>query len=172
MNEEDREKLLEERLWGDPPRELFRAQALLDSTAAFIRARQRYARWRFAVLGAAGVLIAGVAFLLGRCSVLAGKSQLMPVPLVAEGPTTATVPDEVIAWLEAAQLFRQLGMEERMARAVDRASRLLPRDATPVGCEVGQILAAGADEKKRMDAPEVHPSAEHLNRILAQSLGD
>jgi len=65
----------------------------------------------------------------------------------------------VIAWLEAARLFRQLGMEERMARAVDRASRLLPRDATLVGREL-------------MDAPEVHPSAEHSNRILAQSLGD
>jgi hypothetical protein len=56
-------------------------------------------------------------------------------PVAAETQGVA-VPNDLVAWLDAARLFHQLGMPDRMGRAVDRASRLLPAEAaaTTVAC--------------------------------------
>lgn len=173
MNDEDREKLLDVGFSGESPREVFRARVLLNSTAAFHKARGRHAWRRFALLGAAAVLIAGVSFLLGRCSVPPGEPR--PMPKSVQATATVAVRDEVVAWLEAAQLFRQLGMEDRMARAVDRASQLLPGDAATGAGAMGQVFAAVTEGKKpleSMGAPDAHLRAENTSRILAHSFGD
>jgi hypothetical protein len=86
---------------------------------------------------------------------------------------------ELIAWLEAANLFRQVGMQDRMARAVNRAGRLLPDDVQTVADETGAALAAYGPVEHEKEKPldwvargHAVASGECLNRILAQSLGD
>lgn len=179
MEDRDVDTQLGQHLSGKPPRAVFRQQTLHDSTAAFIRVRRLRSAWRRAELTAAAILIAGVAFLGGRLSAprtLPGSVAV--APQVAAKPDGVTVSSELVAWLEAANLFRQLGMEERMARAIGRARSLLPADTATADGQMGQVFAAGAsvdNQKKRvepMGMPGPHPSAENMNQILAHSFGD
>jgi hypothetical protein len=134
---------------------------------------------RRAELAAAAILAAGVAFLGGRLSAPRTLPRSVDVaPQVAAESDGVNVPSELVAWLDAARLFRQLGMEDRMARAIDRAGRLLPVETVTVGGQMGHVFAAGGsadNQKKRigpMGMPGAHPSAESVNQILAQSFGD
>jgi len=180
MNHEDLDRLLEQGLSGDPPRPEFREQVLQSSTATFVRRRRERVLWRATALSAAAVLIAGVSFLLGRASLIWETPRTAAVPTrVATGDQTVAVPSDLVAWLEAARFFRQLGMEDRMARAVDHASKLLPYDTATAGGATGPVVAAsGRAVESRRDyvgpgrragLPE---SVESMKRILAQSLGD
>jgi hypothetical protein len=89
-----------------------------------------------------------------------------------------TVPSDLVAWLEAARLFRQLGMEDRMARAVERAGRLLPVDTSIADNQTLRVfVATGSIENPKervepMDISGPNPSAESISQILAQSFGD
>jgi hypothetical protein len=178
MDSHNADKLLEQGLSGDPPGQAFRARVLLDSTAALARRRRIVAGWRTALLSAAAVVVASVSFLLGRGSV----GPLLPPPVT--GPVAANeggavvVSAELVAWLQAAQTFRQLGMQDRMARAVERAGRLLPADVIIADNGAGEVfVAAGSVESQKklaepMDGSGPRPSAEGINPILAQSLGD
>ena len=153
MKSEDWDKLLEQGLSGEPPRPGFREEVLSDSVAAFVQARRSRTWWRAGSLSAAAVLIAAVSFLLGRHSLPKPASETVPVMTpVAVETQGVTVPDELVAWLDAARLFRQLGMPDRMGRAVDHASKLLPvgSAATAVACgtavpgrEIEKITRAG-----------------------------
>jgi hypothetical protein len=89
------------------------------------------------------------------------------------------VPSDLVAWLEAARLFGQLGMDDRMARAIDHAHKLLPYDTATVGDATGSVVAAGGGAIEspshqagpgRMAGPR--EPVESVNRIMAQSLGD
>jgi len=179
MKDMNDDTLLGQHLSGEPPRVAFRQQTLRDSTAAFIGAYRRRSVWRRARLASAAVLVAGVAFFGGRLSV---PSELHPglhvgtqVGAKSDG---VNVPSELVVWLEAARFFRQLGMEERMARAVDRAGRLLPADTGIAEGEAGQVLAAARSIEGQEKLTELmgmsgpHLSADSLNQILAQSFGD
>ena len=128
---------------------------------------------------AAAVLIAGVAFLGGRLSVPRMLPGSVDVALRAAAESDGvTVPSDLVAWLDAARLFRQLGMEDRMARAVERAGRLLPADTFIADGQTLRVFAtAGSNENQRerielMGISGPHPSAESINQILAQSFGD
>ena len=173
MNDQDTDKLLEQGLSGNPPGRLFQAQVLRDSTAAFVRARRSRPRRQPAALSAAAVFIAAVSFLLGRHS--APPSAVGP--LIAS-PDTVAVPKDLVASLSAARLFKQLGMEDRMNRALDCADRLLRREAIAASSAGGLVLS-GADEVVESQAGYVSPShqpgspppVEGVNRILAESLG-
>jgi len=165
-------------LSGDPPREAFKQQVLRDSTAEFIRVWRRRTAWRRAKMSAAAVLIAGVAFFGGQLSV---QPKLPTTENVAKHVDIETdsvnVPTELLAWLEAARLFRQLGMENRMGRAVERAGRLLPAGTFIADGQVRQVFAAESIENQieRLELMGVsgpHSSAESINQILAQSFGD
>jgi len=179
MNESEAENLIERGLSAGRPREAFTAQLLADSTAALVRSTRRRSAWRRAELAFAAVLIVGVAFLGGRLS----------APPAPAGQTVGTssggaeryeirVPREMLAWLEAARLFRQLGMEDRMARAVECAARLLPADTfigdaqTPQAVAVARSVENQTGPVEPMDAAGPHPLAESMNRILAQVSGD
>jgi len=174
MNNQDIDRLLEQSLSGDPPRQVFRAQVLLDSTEAFVHARRTRTRWHFAALSAAAVFIGGVSFLLGRGS--------MPQP--ATGPNinvagdTVAVPKELVACLSAARLFKQLHMEDRMNRALDCAGKLMPREAIATGGAAGSVFAAGGEgfgSQSRYvgSSPKQgsSQSVENVDRILAGYLG-
>ncbi|UCC96837.1 MAG: hypothetical protein JSW66_13445 [Phycisphaerales bacterium] len=179
MKDRDIDTHLTQYLPGDPPREAFKQQALRDSTAEFNRVSRRRSAWRRAELAAAAVLIAGVAFLSGRLSAPPALPMSADVaPPVAAEPDGVSVPSELVSWLEAARLFRQLGMEDRMARAVERAGRLLPYDASIASSVMGPVFAAArpaesqTERVKLMGISGPHPSAKSINQILAQSFGD
>jgi hypothetical protein len=179
MDSREIDKLLEQGLLGDSPGQAFRARVLLDSTAALTRRRRMIDRWRPMALSAAAVLIAAVSFLLGRCSVGPLGTQQAAPPVVADMDGAVAVPSGLVAWLQAAQIFRQLGMEDRMARAVERAASLLPRDAASAsGTPTEAFLAAdsGARDDQRGEsglpgASSQHQSFEIVNRIMAESTG-
>ena len=176
MNESEAKNLIERGLSAGRPREMFTAQLLADSTAALVQSRRRRARWRMAGLAAAAVLIASISFLGGRLS--APPAPTRHVEVVARGAAESdgvTVPGEVVAWLEAANLFRQLGMGDRVARAVERAGRLLPADTFIAEGQTLRVFAAAgsienqAEREQPRGIPGPHPSAESMSQILAQS---
>jgi hypothetical protein len=183
MNHEDLERLLEQGLSGDPPRLEFREQVLRDSLATLARHRRGWVIWRTGALAAAAVMIAGVSFFLGRCSRPSAEVAAAPSVPTTASSDVVTVSSDVVAWLEAARLFAQLGMDDRMARAIDQAHSLLPRDTATAGAADGPVVAAGSGMgfqpmNHRQDADATLPlvprrsSLTSVNRILAQSSGD
>ncbi len=181
MKDKDVDKYLRQHLSGDAPREAFKQQTLRDSTAALVRVRRRRSAWRRAELVAAAALITVVAFLGGRLSAPRTLSRNVDVaPQAAAEPDGVTVPSDLVAWLDAARLFKRLGMEERMARAVEHAGKLLPYDAVAANSITGQALATnGGDEvfgnqNKHLILADIlrpHESVESAGGIIAQSFG-
>jgi hypothetical protein len=180
MKEKNVDKHLRQHLSGDPPREAFKQQALRDSTAALVRVRRRRSAWRRAELTAAAVLIAGIAFLGGRLSVPRKLPRSVDVaPRAAAEPDGVTVPSDLVAWLDAARLFGQLGMADRMAEAVESAGRLLPSDTVAASSEIGQSVTGIGDdvfenENERSILAEIlrpDDSFENVGGIMAQSFG-
>ena len=178
MKDRDADTHLTQHLSGDSPREALRQQALRDSTAEFVRVCRRRSAWRRAQIAAAAILIAGIAFLGGRLSMphasTTSKVDQPPVAVEADG---VNVPNELVAWLDAARLFRHLGMEDRMARAVERAGRLLPADAFTADGRTMRMFAADSIESQTervepMGMSGPNPSVESISQILAQSFGD
>jgi hypothetical protein len=179
MKDTDVDTQLLQQLSGEPPREAFRQQTLRDSTAALIYVRRRRSALRRAELAAAAVLIASVAFLGGRLSAPPSLPRSVDIASQAAAESEGVnVPSDLVAWLDAARLFGQLGMEDRMARAVDRAAGLLPVETVILGSQTEQAFAAGGsvdNQNKRMepaDMSDPDSSAESVNQILAQSFGD
>jgi len=179
MKDRDADTHLMQHLSGEPPREAFKQQALRNSTAEFVYVCWRRSAWRRAGIAAAAILIAGVAFFGGRLSMPRTLPRSMDAaPWAATESDGVNVPSELIAWLEAARLFRQLGMEDRMARAVERAGRLLPVDTVIADGQAGQVFAATRSIENQTERVEPmgisgpHPSAESINQILAQFFGD
>ncbi|MHC4172924.1 MAG: hypothetical protein ACYST5_08290 [Planctomycetota bacterium] len=174
------EKYLGQHLSGSSPREAFKQQVLGDSTAALVRVQRRRSALRRAALATAAVLIAGVAFLGGRLSMPRTLPRSVDVaPWAAAEPDGVNVPSDLVAWLDAARLFRQLGMEDRMSRAVERAGRLLPYDAVAGSSATGQTFTATGDEvikdqsKNLILADILYPpeSVESISGIITQSFG-
>lgn len=180
MKDIDEDRLLGQHLSGDPPREVFREQALAASTAALLRVQRRRSAWRRAELAAAAVLIAGIAFFGGRLSAPPPPSESVDAtPWATAEPEGVAVPTELIEWLEAARLFRQLGMQDRMARAVYRAGRLLPEPTTAAIDPTQQVFNTVDDrmvENPSMHAgfsgrPSLFQSVQQTHGIMARSLG-
>jgi hypothetical protein len=173
------EKLLDDNLSGAPPRPAFRARVLEDSLEAFTAERRSRVRWRFAVSGMAAVFLAGVSFLVGRLSIGSPTPVALPGPVAAGTGETVVVPKDLVACVSAARLFKQLGMEDRMNRALDCAGRLLPREAIAGGGAAGPVFCAaggaGSESQSRQVGPGPKPGApqavENVNRILAGFLG-
>ncbi len=165
MKSEDWDKLLERGLSGEPPRPGFREEVLADSLAAFARGRRSRTWWRAGSLSAAAVLIAGVSFLLGRHSLPKAVPETAPVvtPVAARTQGVA-VPNDLVAWLDAARLFHQLGMPDRMGRAVDRASRLLPYDAASGAVACSPAAPGREIEKTALEGGGATPTRDSTGR--------
>lgn len=178
MKDRDLDEHLRLHFSGDRPQEAFKQQTLRDSTAEFVRVRRRRSALRGAELAAAAILVAGVAFLGGRLSApraLPRNVDAAPQAAAVSGtprgePEGVTVPSDLVAWLDAARLFGQLGMEERMARAVERAAGLLPVEALSADGQTTRVLAAGESDDSQ--GKRMEPSAQSVNQILAQLFGD
>ena len=140
----------------------------------------RHPRWKWYLSAAAAVLIAGIAFLGGRLS----APRMLPMsvdiaPWATTEPDGVTVASDLVAWLDAARLFRQLGMEDRMADAVESAGRLLPSEAVAASSVMGQSFTGTGDnvfenQNKYSILAEIlrpHESVEHVGGIMAQSFG-
>jgi hypothetical protein len=181
MNDKDVDKYLSEHLSGSAPREAFKQQALRDSTAALARIQRRRSARRRAEFAAAAVLIAGIAFIGGRLSMPRPLPRSMDIePRVAAELDGVIVPSDMVAWLDAARLFKRLGLEERMVRAFDQASKLLPYDAVAAGSLTGDALATDCgddvfeNQNKFTILNEIlypHESIESISGIIAQSFG-
>lgn len=182
MNDKDVDKYLSEQLSGSAPREVLKQQALRDSTTAFVRVQRRRSVLRRVELTAAAVLIAGIAFFGGRLTMPRPLPRSMDIePRVAAEPNGVIVPSDLVAWLDAARLFKRLGMEERMVRAFEHASKLTPYDAVD---EINMTEQAFSfdnnseeifqDQNKHSILSEIlglHESADSINGIIAQSFG-
>jgi hypothetical protein len=178
MKDNDIDKHLKQHLSGDKPREAFKQQTLRDSTAQFVRVCRRRSAWWRAKLAAAAVLIAGLAFLGGRLSApSASPRSVDDAPQATAESEGVTVSSDLVAWLDAASLFNQLGMQDRMSRAVERAGRLLPSDTFLADEQTLQVFAAGSigNQTERVELMDIlgpHTSTKNINQILAQSFGD
>jgi hypothetical protein len=183
MKNKDLDKYLSQHLSGSPPREALKQQALRDSTAALVRVRRRHSARRRAECAVAAVLIAGIAFIGGRLSVprkLPRNVDVAPRAAAETETDSINVPSDLVAWLDAARLFKRLGMEERMARAFDHASKLTPYDAVASISTTGHALAFTDDEvfenqNKHSFLTEIlypHESVGSISGIIAQSFGD
>ncbi len=180
MNDQDVDNLLERNLSGDPPSQAFRAQVLQASSTLFALTRRRRARRHLMVLTtAAAVLIAGVSFLGGRYSVMRRSTEAPPgappvAMAVAQADETVVVSSELVAWVNAARLFKQLGMEDRVARALDRAGRLMPPDTADPGAGTGSVFTGAGQEEHpdEADRSDRRESFSVMNRIMAQYSGD
>ncbi|UCE46985.1 MAG: hypothetical protein JSW47_15410, partial [Phycisphaerales bacterium] len=158
MKDKDVDKYLSQHLSGSPPRESFKQQTLGDSTAALVRAYRRRSARRRAELAAAAVLIAGIAFLGGRLSKPRTLPRNVDAALQVTGePDGVNVPSDLVAWLDAARLFKQLGMEDRMARAVERAGKMLPYDAVAASSVTGQAFTANDDGEEVFEDQDKYP---------------
>ena len=165
---DDIDSLLEESFSDGSPAPAFRDRVLRDSAKALLRARRRRSCWRWAAVNLAAVFLVAASFLAGRYSGPATIARVTSEPVATGAAERVAVPRGLVDWLEAANLFRQLGMSDRMARAVNRAGNLLPGD---LAVSEGLTPKEGEDTRlPRMPAP--HPAFETMNRIMAQSFGD
>jgi hypothetical protein len=168
---------LKQHLSDNQPREAFKQQMLHNSTAEFIRIHRRRSALRRSVLTAAAILIAGIAFLGGRLSAPSALPRgLDSAPQAAAQSEGVTVPVDLVAWLDAARLFRQLGMNDRMARAVERAGGLLPVEVVTTDSRTEHMIAAEksvANQNKSIEPIGIsgpQASTDSINEILAQVL--
>ena len=100
-------------------------------------------------------------------------------PRVVAETDGVNVPSDLVAWLDAARLFKRLGMEERMARAVEHAGKLLPYNAVAANSVMGQSLTSTGEEvfenqNKHSILSDIlgpHESVESISGIIAQSFG-
>jgi len=181
MKEKDVDKYLSQHLSGSPPGEALKQQALRDSTAALVRVWRRRRARRRAECAVAAVLIAGIAFLGGRLSVPRKLPRNVNIaPRAVAEPDGVMVSSDLVAWLDAARFFKRLGMEERMARAFDKAGKLLPHDATAAKNITEQGLTANSfnevleNQNNHSILAEIlgqQNSLENINGIIAQSFG-
>ena len=181
MKDNNVDKYLSEHMSSSAPREAFKKKALRDSTAAFVRVQRRRTAWRRAVFAAAAVFMAGISFLGGRLSVsreLPRNLDITPVAVAeADG---VNVPSDLVVWLDAARLFQRLGMEERMARAFEKAGKLLPYEAVAEINMTGQAISVDSDVEEVFEDQNYsilaeilspHESVESISGIIAQSFG-
>ena len=102
-------------------------------------------------------------------------------PPVTTEPDGITVPSDLVAWLDAARLFKRLGMEERMGRAFEYASELTPYDAVASISTTGHTFTVNGDDEvfenknKHSILTKIlgpHESVGSISGIMAQSFGD
>lgn len=165
MNDQDTNRLIEDALSANAASNAFKEHVLRESTAAFSRGRVLHRRMRTAGFTSLVLLLAATAFFCGRLSVpreLGGRQIVMQN--VDEQDNSVRVSRDLVAWLDAARFFTQLGMEERAALSYRQASELIPYDvpAHQQASFESQSMLAGI-------SPEREDGI--LNKIIAQNFG-
>ena len=129
MNNHDINKLIEDALSANGASNVFKEHVLRDSTAAFTRGRALRRQFRVTGLTLVILLATAAAFICGRLSVHERLTHgRMIAQNAAEKNDSVRVSRDLVAWLDAARFFTQLGMDERAALSYRKASELIPRD--------------------------------------------
>ena len=165
MNSQDINNLIEDALSANSASDAFKEQVLRDSTLVFLRGRILHRRLRTAGFTLLVLLVAGTAFFCGRLSV---PSELIDRQIVTKSidasDDSVRVSKDLVAWLDAARFFTQLGMDERAALSYRQASELISYDV-PVnqraGFESHNMLADVSSDR----------DYEILGKIIAQNFG-
>ena len=165
MKSHDTNKLIADALSANAASDAFKEHVLCDSTAAFTRGRVLHRRLRTAGFTSLILLVAAGAFFSGRLSVLreVGDRQIV-TRSVDEQDDSVRVSRDMVAWLDAARFFTQLGMEERATFSYKQASELIPYD-------VQANRQAGFESQNMLAGISPGRDNEILTKIIAQNFG-
>jgi hypothetical protein len=164
MKNQDTNKLIEDVLSANAASDAFREHVLRDSTAAFSQGRILHRRLRTAGFTSLVVLVAAAAFFCGQLTVPRETLNQQVARHVNERGDSVRVSRDLVAWLDAARFFTQLGMEERAALSYRQASELIPYDVPAhqqAGFESQSMLAGISPER----------DYEILSKVIAQNFG-
>lgn len=165
MNSQDINNLIENALSADSAGGAFKKQLLRDSTEVFSQGRALHRRLRTAGFTSLVLLITGAAFFCGRLSVPGELVDRQIVPQSVDAPDDSVrVSKDLVAWLDAARFFTQLGMDERAALSYRQASELIPYDV-PVNQQ--------ADFESQNMLADISSDRDYeiLDKIIAQNFG-
>ena len=172
MNNQDINKLIEDALSANSASGIFKEQVLHDSTTALIRGRVLRMQFRAAGLMLAILMATAAAFVCGRLSVsdrITDRQEA--VQTVGDKDDGVRVSRDMVAWLDAARFFTQLGMNERAAFSYKKASELIPRnmpDSQNAGLGPQSVFASILQDYKSVhgysqEFPELIDSQRILN---------
>ncbi len=164
MNNQDIDSLIEGALGANSSSDAFKERVLRDSTAAFSRGRALHRRLRTAGFTSLVLLVATAAFFCGRLTVAHEAVDQRMAQHIDDQDDSVRVSRDLVAWLDAARFFTQLGMEERAALSYKQASQLIPYDVPAhqqAGLESQSMLAGFSPDRE--DGI--------LNKIIAQNFG-
>lgn len=165
MNNQDMNNLIEDALNANAAGDAFKEHVLRDSTAAFTRGRGLHRRLRTAGFTSLILLVAAGAFFSGRLSVPREVGDRQRVTRsIDEQDDSVMVSRDLVAWLDAARFFTQLGMEERANLSYKQASELIPYD-------VPANQQAGLESQSMLAGISPDHDNEILTRIIAQNFG-
>ncbi len=181
MNEHDINDLLNSALGGHHSGNDFKDKLLNESTAAFKRVKAFHNR-----LGITGLIlfiaaITSFAFLAGRLSV-SGRtlSHQHQIAQQTNPDNNVSVPRDLVAWLDAAKFFTQLGMTERAELSYKQASQLIPMELMQKNiADIGQNNALAMEDKKTgktnseiSENKQKETYEKKISIVLAKNFGD
>ncbi|MGD8500230.1 MAG: hypothetical protein PVJ86_06255 [Phycisphaerales bacterium] len=165
MNSQDMNSLIEDALSVNAASGAFKERVLRDSTVAFTRGMVLKTRLRTAGFTSLTLLVAAAAFFCGRLSAPGEVGDRQVVVQSVDGQNdNVSVSRDLVAWLDAARFFTQLGMEERAALSYKRASELIPYD-------VPANQQAGLESQNMLADVSSDRDDEILGKISAQNFG-
>ena len=179
MNENDINDLLSSSLGGNSARKDFKEQLLQNSTAAFTRGRIFHQRLRTTGLISLIIIFTTAAYLSGRFSV-SRKTNERQIIVQHTNNDSISVSRDLIAWLDAAKFFTQLGMDQRAEFSYKQASQLIPVELPQYDlANMGQksALAKILNDFDKNNLNITHQEQKEfetnkISRILAQNFGD
>lgn len=181
MNENDINDLLNSALGGNTARKDFKERLLQNSTAAFTRGRTFHNRFKMIALILLITAITTAAFFTGRFSAIDKTSNQQQIAWQTNpDDNNISVSRDLVAWLDAAKFFTQLGMSERAEFSYKQASQLIPVDTMQDNvADIGQniklakLLNDFDNENLKITHQEQKEFPEMItNKILAHNFGD
>ena len=173
MSENDINELLNNALGDNTVRQDFKKQLLENSTNAFTRGRQFHKRLKVSGLIVLIAIITTSAYVTGRFSINK-KTNIQQQQIVQHtnpDDNNIVVSKDLVAWLDAAKFFEQLGMSERAEFSYKQASQLIPTELPQNNIvDFGQNSVVAQDEKS--DKKNSNFYKNKTNQILAQNFGD
>jgi hypothetical protein len=165
MKSHDTNKLIADALSAGAASDAFKEHVLCDSTAAFTRGRALQRRLRTAGFTSLILLVATGAFFCGR---LSAPGEAVDQQIVTqsndEQDDSVMVSRDLVAWLDAARFFTQLGMEERATLSYKQASELIPYD-------VPANQQAGLESQNMLAGISPDHGDGILTKMIAQNFG-
>jgi hypothetical protein len=180
MDEHDINDLLNSAHNGHPAGNDFEKKLLNESTAAFKRARDFRSRLRITGLILLLAVITSFAFLAGRLSMTNKTWHQQQIAQQTNPDNNVTVPRDLVAWLDAAKFFTQLGMNERAELSYKQASLLIPLELMQKNiADIGQNNALAMEDKNTgktnseiSENKQKETYEKKISIVLAKNFGD